>query len=104
MSSANYFLLQKALPEILSLIFQFNLMFSFVVLEHQKIFLKLKLFCTLQKKINIYPIFISPQNYFINYLKVLARQIYLLMSVHQWSGRPGFNPTSCHTKDFKNST
>ena len=20
---------------------------------------------------------------------------------HQWSGRPGFNPRSCHTKDFK---
>ena len=25
-------------------------------------------------------------------------------SVHQWSGRPGFNPRSRHTKDFKNGT
>ena len=24
--------------------------------------------------------------------------------VHQWSGRPGFNPRSGHTKDFKNGT
>ena len=22
----------------------------------------------------------------------------------EWSGRPGFNPRSCHTKDFKNGT
>ena len=25
-------------------------------------------------------------------------------SVRQWSGRPGFNPRSRHTKDFKNGT
>ena len=25
-------------------------------------------------------------------------------SVRQWSGRPGFNPRSRHTKDFKNCT
>ena len=25
-------------------------------------------------------------------------------SVRQWSGRPGFNPRSSHTKDFKNGT
>ena len=25
-------------------------------------------------------------------------------SVRQWSGRPGFNPWSRHTKDFKNGT
>ncbi len=25
-------------------------------------------------------------------------------SVRQWSGRPGFNPRLCHTKDFKNGT
>ena len=25
-------------------------------------------------------------------------------SVHQWSGRPGFNPWSGHPKDFKNDT
>ena len=24
------------------------------------------------------------------------------LSVRQWSGRPGFSPRSCHTKDFKN--
>ena len=26
------------------------------------------------------------------------------LSVHQWSGRPGFNPRSRHTKNFKNGT
>ena len=26
------------------------------------------------------------------------------LSVHQWSGRPGFNPRSSHTKDLKNGT
>ena len=26
------------------------------------------------------------------------------LSVRQRSGRPGFNPRSCHTKDFKNGT
>ena len=26
------------------------------------------------------------------------------LSVRQWSGRPGFDPRSSHTKDFKNST
>ena len=25
-------------------------------------------------------------------------------SIRQWSGRPGFNPRSSHTKDFKNGT
>ena len=25
-------------------------------------------------------------------------------SIRQWSGRPGFNPISRHTKDFKNDT
>ena len=25
-------------------------------------------------------------------------------SVRQWSGRPGFNPELCYTKDFKNGT
>ena len=25
-------------------------------------------------------------------------------SVRQWSGRPGFNPRSSYTKDFKNGT
>ena len=25
-------------------------------------------------------------------------------SVRQWPVRPGFNPTSSHTKDFKNGT
>ena len=24
-----------------------------------------------------------------------------MISVHQWSGRPGFNPMSCHTKNSK---
>ena len=28
----------------------------------------------------------------------------LVGSVCQWSGRPGFNSRSCHTKDFKNGT
>ena len=28
----------------------------------------------------------------------------LTHSVRQWSGVPGFNPRSCHTKDFKNGT
>ena len=27
-----------------------------------------------------------------------------LNTVRQWSRRPGFNPRSCHTKDFKNGT
>ena len=26
---------------------------------------------------------------------------YKYICIHQWSGRPGFNPRSCHTKDFK---
>ena len=26
------------------------------------------------------------------------------LNVRQWSGRPGFNPRSRHTKDFKNGT
>ena len=26
------------------------------------------------------------------------------LSIRQWSGRPGFNPRSHHTKDFKNGT
>ena len=34
----------------------------------------------------------------------LNRLIGLVGSVHQWSGRPGFNPRSNHTKDFKNGT
>ena len=25
-------------------------------------------------------------------------------SVRQWPGKPGFNPRSSHTKDFKNGT
>ena len=25
-------------------------------------------------------------------------------SIHQWSGRPGFNPRSSHTKDLINGT
>ena len=28
------------------------------------------------------------------------RLIGLVSSVRQWSGRPGFNPKSSHTKDF----
>ena len=32
------------------------------------------------------------------------RLIGLVGSVRQWSGRPGFNPRSRHTKDFKNGT
>ena len=28
----------------------------------------------------------------------------LVGSVRQWSGRPGFNPRSRHSKDFKNGT
>ena len=31
-------------------------------------------------------------------------QILQEISVRQWSGRPGFNPRSDHTKDFKNGT
>ena len=31
-------------------------------------------------------------------------QIELFDSVRQWPGRPGFNPRSSHTKDFKNGT
>ena len=27
-----------------------------------------------------------------------------IISVHQWSERPGFYPRSSHTKDFKNGT
>ena len=27
-----------------------------------------------------------------------------LVGVRQWSGGPGLNPRSCHTKDFKNFT
>ena len=27
--------------------------------------------------------------------------IYNFVSVRQWPGRPGFNPRSSHTKDFK---
>ena len=27
-----------------------------------------------------------------------------LSLIHHWSGRPAFNPRSCHTKDFKNGT
>ena len=26
------------------------------------------------------------------------------VSVRQWPGRPGFNPRSSHTEDFKNGT
>ena len=29
---------------------------------------------------------------------------FFFISVRQWSGRPGFNFRSCHTKDFKNGT
>ena len=28
----------------------------------------------------------------------------IMVSVCQWSGRPGFNPRSSHTKDSKNGT
>ena len=30
--------------------------------------------------------------------------VYVFGSIHQWSGRPGFNPSLGHTKDFKNGT
>ena len=32
-------------------------------------------------------------------LKFIKKKLF-----RQWSGRPGFNPKSCHTKDFKNGT
>ena len=32
------------------------------------------------------------------------RAIDLMSSVHQWSGRPVFNPRSNHTKNLKNGT
>ena len=28
----------------------------------------------------------------------------MMVSVHQWVRRPGFNPRSSHTKDSKNGT
>ena len=28
----------------------------------------------------------------------------VVLGVRQWLGRPGFNPRSSHTKDFKNGT
>ena len=35
---------------------------------------------------------------------IITFQSWDLDSVCQWCGRPGFNPRSCHTKDFKNGT
>ena len=31
-------------------------------------------------------------------------QIGILETIRQWSGKPGFNPRSSHTKDSKNGT
>ena len=40
-----------------------------------------------------------------NITKNLYIYIYIYKKgVRQWPGRPGFNPRSSHTKDFKNGT
>ena len=36
--------------------------------------------------------------------KLLIITVSKQLLVRQWSGRPGFNPRSRHTKDFKNCT
>ena len=38
------------------------------------------------------------------YLLSYCNTIIWSESVRQWPGRPGFNPTSSHTKDSKNGT
>ena len=44
--------------------------------------------------------------FFVSDLKIVYynRDIGPAVRVLQWPGRPGFNPRSSHTKDFKNGT
>ena len=38
------------------------------------------------------------------YIYIYKQDYNDITSVRHWPGRPGFNPRSSHTKDFKNGT
>ena len=38
------------------------------------------------------------------YIYIYIYNVNIYIYIRQWPGRPGFNPRSSHTKDFKNGT